>query len=148
MSELDQVAQQLEEAMLHDPRRDPIAEADAYRDTMPDDDEDLLGLAKGEIVWLREGIRRLTIALERRTLKTDEETDWQPIESAPRDGTSVLAIWCYDPDDPEKGSLTHDVVRWCGWWDSNGFTQPEPSHWMRLPDPPRAALSSIEEQRG
>jgi hypothetical protein len=54
--------------------------------------------------------------------------DWQPIETAPRDGTSVLAVWAYG---------AHEVVRWCGWWDANGFTRPEPTHWLPLPPPPK-----------
>ena len=43
---------------LRNPTRNPIAEADAYRDTPPEDIEDELQLAKGEIAWLREAIRR------------------------------------------------------------------------------------------
>ena len=47
---------------LHDPARDPIAEADAYRDTPPEDIADELQLAKGEIAWLREAVRRYSAA--------------------------------------------------------------------------------------
>jgi len=52
---------------LADPQRDPIAEADAYRDTMPEDEADALVLAKGEIAWLREAVRRYEIALSTRS---------------------------------------------------------------------------------
>jgi hypothetical protein len=65
---------------------------------------------------------------------------WQPIETAPKDGSSILAIWRWG-DNPDNGAETHMVVRWCGWWDAQGFTQPEPTHWMPLPEPP--SLSSI-----
>lgn len=47
---------------LTDPARDPIEEADAYRDTLSEDDADALSLARGEIAWLREAIRRFEIA--------------------------------------------------------------------------------------
>lgn len=46
------------EAALRDPKTDPIEQADAYRDTPPEDESDELGLAKGEIAWLREFVRR------------------------------------------------------------------------------------------
>jgi hypothetical protein len=74
------------------------------------------------------------------------EMGWQPIETAPKDGTSILAIWQWNADDPNCGAGTHEVVRWCGWWDANGFTQPDPSHWMPLPEPPRTALRGDQEQ--
>lgn len=60
----EELAARAEEQALADPLRDPVAEADGYRDTMPDDDADALSLARGEIAWLREAVRRLTIALE------------------------------------------------------------------------------------
>jgi hypothetical protein len=61
--------------------------------------------------------------------------EWKPIEVAPKDGRSILAIWRWG-DNPENGAETHMVVRWCGWWDAHGFTHPEPTHWMPLPEPP------------
>jgi hypothetical protein len=87
-------------------------------------------------------------ALTRPTVVTDEVVGWQPIESAPKDGTSILAIWQWNEDDPNCGSVTHEVVRWCGWWDTMGFTQPEPTHWMPLPEPPRAAIAAMSSQEG
>lgn len=60
-------------------------------------------------------------------------SEWQPIETAPRDGSKVLA---YDPG-------------WCGgtmaiarWWDGEFRTgnlpgeEMYPTHWMPLPPPP------------
>ena len=67
-------------------------------------------------------------------------TEWQPIETAPKDGSAILS-W-------PTGSMFKDdtfsyVVRWCGWrecWieaageEYQGF---EPTHWMPLPPPPK-----------
>ena len=60
-------------------------------------------------------------------------TDWQPIETAPKDGTDIL-IW-----DNDFGCM---VVNWSyrRWWashDSEDNYWPEPTHWMHLPPPPK-----------
>ena len=65
---------------------------------------------------------------------------WQPIETAPRDGTEVLA-WCdfdslrcaivisYEPNDENP--------KWPWWdWDCRGIHESVPTHWMPLPAPP------------
>lgn len=64
--------------------------------------------------------------------------DWQPIETAPKDGTEFLAF--YPPGDYEDEDGTFDI----SWWDNTstrerGFLMiggVEPSHWMPLPPPP------------
>ena len=65
-------------------------------------------------------------------------TEWQPIETAPRDGT---VIWCY-----EKYGLgwPHAIKfasydEWQGWIYADEMMcdyVPEPTHWMPLPAPP------------
>lgn len=72
--------------------------------------------------------------------------DWQPIETAPKDGTTVLLF-------SNKNGLNWNVVGYGFWeggediisgWISFGFTEPAgnlglaaPSHWMPLPAPPK-----------
>ncbi len=57
-------------------------------------------------------------------------TDWQPIETAPRDGTRVL-VWAHDrawtADRCSEGVPD--------FWDSDG-TFIQPTHWQPLPAPP------------
>jgi len=66
--------------------------------------------------------------------------DWQPIATAPKDGTAVLG---YFPG--RRGYVARqDVVpiHWSGWgggvWEdvNGGKPSAEPTHWMPLPDPP------------
>jgi hypothetical protein len=65
---------------------------------------------------------------------------WQPIETAPRDGTEILAYWWYDYRG--DGVLTEGqaVVSWDephGWEDRQlGETCKAYTHWKPLPTPP------------
>lgn len=73
-------------------------------------------------------------------------SDWQPIETAPKDGTRVN-LWCkrWRPDNDSfshrwfpdcywtKGdSMTNHNARWVN-MDTAWFA----THWMPLPEPPR-----------
>lgn len=80
-------------------------------------------------------------------------SEWQPIESAPKDGTRILA---YDPEGLD--SPVYAVVRWytyegevfeeagdglyrkviyeTSWWDGASYTPFHATHWMPLPSPP------------
>lgn len=70
---------------------------------------------------------------------------WQPIETAPRDGTIIIGIYLHIPEHPEYG-----IVRWCEKWfsdESGSWTDQfadaqwmEPSYWMPLPEPPRGHI--------
>lgn len=77
-------------------------------------------------------------------------TEWQPIETAPKDGVEVLLWW---PEFMPHVLVGRYVVREYfvngkadpvrAGWESNGvFEMPgrprcEPSHWMPLPEPPQ-----------
>jgi hypothetical protein len=67
-------------------------------------------------------------------------TDWQPIETAPKDG-SVIDLWT------SCGERVPDAkwTRHMGWviWGTDSFESPgwervfpSPTHWMPLPAPP------------
>lgn len=62
---------------------------------------------------------------------------WQPIDTAPKDGTRVLG---YEPS-ATVGNGWIEIIRrvddsWSGskWVNSSGFCQPQ--YWMPLPKPP------------
>lgn len=67
-----------------------------------------------------------------------EET-WQPIETAPKDGTTVLvAFWLWND---RKNGYGYQVAEWCGDADGEWQTQEDvtlypPTHWRPLPAPP------------
>ena len=84
---------------------------------------------------------------------TPDREAWQPIETAPKDGTQVLLS---NGTDVEQGWWIHDeggIIEhrdmdgrytgqtesdgFIGWWDVSGCMQPEPTHWMPLPIPPQ-----------
>jgi hypothetical protein len=67
-------------------------------------------------------------------------SEWQPIETAPRDGTPILGI----DADQITGEVRMSVMRvqsgWASFTSIPGDYHREPSHWMPLPDPPAEPL--------
>jgi hypothetical protein len=66
---------------------------------------------------------------------------WQPISTAPRDGTFILLV---ESDGVvRQGRYVNDACRWfelnADWTDSWDGEIYQPTHWMSLPDPPEAA---------
>lgn len=71
-------------------------------------------------------------------------TDWQPIETAPQDGTPILAtsgqimpeIWRWESDmyatRPNPSWLPMDRIMGKAWARAH-----QPTHWMPLPEPPK-----------
>ena len=66
------------------------------------------------------------------------ETAWQPIETAPKDGTRVLL--CIDHG--EWGDKVWTGLWGDGWMVSYGKARTEPTHWMPLPKAPANGASS------
>ena len=58
--------------------------------------------------------------------------EWQPIETAPKDGTRVLLVI----DHGEWGDKVWTGLWADGWIVSYGKTTNEPTHWMLLPEAP------------
>lgn len=75
-------------------------------------------------------------------------TEWQPIETAPKDGTTIL-LW-----EGESGTECW-VVPVTGSWDCgewtltcHGFSTLAPSHWMPLPDRPEVSEDRRSDRDG
>lgn len=74
--------------------------------------------------------------------KEREECGWQPIETAPKDGTNVLLI---NRKGNQAAGLWMNSLLGVGWY-LRGGNQPDtffndhhgPTHWMPLPPPPSA----------
>lgn len=73
-------------------------------------------------------------------MKTPESSEsasaWQPIETAPRNGTKIL-LWCAgNPSGEWPFMATWDPYH--GFWviHVDGQSLHEPTHWTPLPDPP------------
>jgi hypothetical protein len=64
-----------------------------------------------------------------------EASQWQPIESAPKDGTAVLA---YCPDAQPTVGVVAFQRGWQEWSSVPGVHTRKPTHWMHLPEPPNA----------
>jgi hypothetical protein len=72
-------------------------------------------------------------------------SEWQPIETAPKDGQYVIV---YSPNNPtDYGIESVQVAHWCmygsGWivgafdYEDSGWFRTHPTHWMPLPDAPK-----------
>jgi len=63
---------------------------------------------------------------------------WQPIETAPKDGTEIMCA-LYLWNDESKG-YGYELVSWDGeeWCSEDNAIYP-PTHWMPLPSPPSEA---------
>ena len=80
-----------------------------------------------------------------RLRKVNEKYRWQPIETAPKDGTPILIYSGLRVDVP-LGHVDHEKSIYISsfdgdWWiwDGNFGAEYayEPTHWMNLPEPPK-----------
>jgi hypothetical protein len=66
------------------------------------------------------------------------KNQWQPIETAPKDGTQVLLWWPYwCVDTPIVGSYNFDHDEWDSMSAISIVDSPPPTKWMPLPEPPK-----------
>jgi hypothetical protein len=85
-------------------------------------------------------VARLT--QEQETLKS-----WQPMETAPKDGTNVLVCW-HDGATASMFAVGHNLGDGRRWQNTHDWLHNErswPTHWMPVPDPP-AALASLPQE--
>jgi len=97
-------------------------------------------------------IESLVTRLESRLIEVERLralTNWQPIETAPRDGTWILLTggsvdWDWDGDSKPRVVAAQFRERnadsWqFAWFDAGYYGEYEnPTHWMPLPEPPGA----------
>lgn len=64
--------------------------------------------------------------------------EWQPIETALKDGTWLLLYWAA-PSPETRRPMVVGRYSDAGWTVEDGFDiEPHPTHWMLLPNPPEA----------
>lgn len=72
-----------------------------------------------------------------------QDVGWQPIETAPKDGTDILVCVTHNLPDDEWETIQWvdwrrgDDVVWPRYWERIDIPFP-PTHWMPLPEPPDA----------
>jgi len=85
------------------------------------------------------------------------QSSWQPIKTAPKDGTEIMAIFCNDYGYQEKPTIygpwtaAYRRGKWMGSWDGANViesqsdfgtdykqTDLDPTHWQPMPKPPNA----------
>jgi len=78
-------------------------------------------------------------AREREEMELCKPEQWQPIETAPRDGTWILGYETFlDDHHPCQRIVYWSKDRGCWFDDEYDFA---PTHWMPLPDPPSETKS-------
>lgn len=79
----------------------------------------------------------------KRAVRKEQERGWRPIESAPKDGTKILA-WCPHPRITNDDAFFHCEIIWWRPYKANPWRTArndsipdDPTHWQPLPDPPK-----------
>ena len=72
-------------------------------------------------------------------------TDWQPIETAPKDGTWVLTWTHLAGFDNEYMTMSFDHISDCGWV-GGSMKDLHPEYWQPLPEPPMAQIKGDTDE--
>ena len=117
------------------------------------DADDRYGVAEAFRIVVREtkkGIKqRVTDSLPASAQATTKVQQWQPIETAPKDGTNILLV---NRIGNVATGLWQGNGEYEGWW-LRGGNRPNtffnhhygPSYWMPLPEPPTEAIREEKE---
>ena len=74
---------------------------------------------------------------------------WQPITTAPRDGTRILGFVPHWPEEERIGVMfLRDGEAWQAWFlihdeDGEYYYDVEPSHWQPIPGPPDTERTAL-----
>ncbi len=79
-------------------------------------------------------LQALKQAVMEATLKERERSEWQPIETAPKD--QYIDIWICSSINPDYGSRVTNVCKTNKGWIGFDATYLYPKYWMPLPKPP------------
>lgn len=72
------------------------------------------------------------------TVPVGNPSGWQPIETAPRDGTNVLICDAHDRDVVAAAYWSSGRKQWHVLWNAENFEENfTATHWMLLPEPPK-----------
>ena len=64
--------------------------------------------------------------------------EWQPIETAPKDGSAILGAWqCLNKTWDMDAMFWFEEDGEGAWFDYFGDYDHSPTHWMPLPEPPK-----------
>ena len=64
-------------------------------------------------------------------------SEWQPIETAPKDGRKNLLLFQQSAETGEKLFVGRWGAEWGGWLSIPGAYAKRPTHWQPLPAPPQ-----------
>lgn len=69
--------------------------------------------------------------------------EWQPIETAPKDGREMFVVRAFDVDPNGRGIQKYTTDAYCVWREGDKFARwPHnfpPTHWVALPKKPQGA---------
>lgn len=74
---------------------------------------------------------------------------WQPIGTAPEDSTAIVDLWCAHDGVAYRVPDCHRRLIGDGWIDDHGNIIQDAwiTHWMPLPEPPKAHEQAASGQR-
>jgi len=108
--------------------REFVSAMNTWRDSEQGGYDALIGIACNAVDELQAELDRATARVE----PPPQEHGWQPIETAPKDGTEIIALVSGRPY--FVSWTTHGTQHAEPWWrDREAYGLTEPTHWIPLP---------------